>query len=150
MSQRRRAASLGMRSGAEGGRIDLHQAFLRVQEQTLANLNASRVYDHYATRLRRSSEPVLCAGSVLPPRSAFPILAGILCLGEPDAESLGPAVTGMLPYLDGEKLLDLGSWADVDLLSCYGDNFILRARLRETRDPSATGSRRNSRPPRRA
>jgi hypothetical protein len=38
-----------IRSGSEGGRIDLHQAFLRVQEQMLANLNASRVYDHRAT-----------------------------------------------------------------------------------------------------
>jgi len=40
-------ASLSIRSGAEGGRIDLHQTFQRVQEQMLANLNASRVYDHY-------------------------------------------------------------------------------------------------------
>jgi len=189
-----------MRNGAEGGRIDLHQAFLRVQEQMLANLNASRVYDHRATcgavserqwidlfnrylpqryratsafvvdangarsrqidiaiydrfyspllfpddvqpyipaesvyavfeckqnlssgtlcdaaakaasvrRLRRTSAPVLCAGSVLPPRAAPPILAGILCLGEPDPEALMPMVTSMLPYLEGDRLLDLG------------------------------------------
>ena len=198
--RRLRIASLSMRSGAEGGRVDLHQAFLRVQEQMLANLNASRVYDHSVTcgavserqwidllqrylperyratsafvvdsngarsrqidiaiydrfyspllfpddaqpyipaesvyavfeckqnlstatlcdasakaasvrRLRRTSAPVLCAGSVVQPREPLPILAGILCLGEPDSETLMPTVTSMLPYLQGETLLDLG------------------------------------------
>ena len=189
-----------MRNGAEGGRIDLHQAFLRIQEQMLANLNASRVYDHRATcgavserqwidlfhrylperyratsafvvdaegarsrqidiaiydrfyspllfpddvqpyipaesvyavfeckqdlstetlcdaaakaasvrRLRRTSAPVLCAGSVLPPRAALPIVAGILCLGDADPAALVPTMTSMLPYFEGDKLLDLG------------------------------------------
>ena len=191
---------LNVRNGAEGGRIDLHQAFLRVQEQMLANLNASRVYDHHATcgavserqwidlfrhylperyrvtsafvvdaegarsrqidiaiydrfyspllfpddvqpyipaesvyavfeckqnlstetlcdaaakaasvrRLRRTSAPVLCAGSVLPPRAAPAIVAGILCLGEAEPAALARTMTSMLPYLEGDKLLDLG------------------------------------------
>lgn len=59
-------------------------------------------------RLKRTSAPVLCAGSAAPPREAPGILAGILCLGDPDAESLIPTVTSMLPYLEGETTLDLG------------------------------------------
>src|SRR6185369_1370205 len=59
-------------------------------------------------RLRGTSAPLLCAGSMLPPRAAPPILAGILCLGDADPESLAPRLMNMLPYLEGDKLLDLG------------------------------------------
>jgi hypothetical protein len=45
---------------------------------------------------------------MLPPRAAPPILAGILCLGDADPESLAPRLMNMLPYLEGDKLLDLG------------------------------------------
>ena len=121
-----------MRSGTEGGRIDLHQAFLRVQEQMLANLNASRVYDHYATcgavserqwieLLHRYLTERYRATSafVVDSRGARSRLIDIAIydrfysplLFPDDVQPYIPAESvhaSMLPYLEGEKTLDLG------------------------------------------
>jgi hypothetical protein len=184
----------------DSGRIDLHQIFLRVQQQMLANLSASDVFEHptacgaaterhwidllnrylpqryratsafivdadgrrsrqidiaiydnfyspllfhhdsgphvpaesvYAVfevkqtlcakwiadaghkaasvrRLRRTSMPLLSAGSLYPPKPPFPILAGILSL---DAVWAGPfpdRVSTLLRRMPSEEHLDLG------------------------------------------
>lgn len=184
----------------DSGRIDLHQVFLRVQQQMLANLSASNVFEHptscgaateqhwidlfnrylpqryratsafivdadgrrsrqidiaiydhfyspllfhhdsgphvpaesvYAVfevkqtltskwiadagrkaasvrRLRRTSAPLLSAGSLYPPKPPFPILAGVLSL---DAIWAGPfpdRVSALLRRMRPDERLDLG------------------------------------------
>ena len=59
-------------------------------------------------RLRRTSAPLLSAGSLYPPKAPFPILAGVLSL---DAVWAGPfpeRVSALLRRLRAEERLDLG------------------------------------------
>jgi hypothetical protein len=184
----------------DSGRIDLHRIFLRVQQQMLANLTASEIFEHptacgaateqhwidlfnrylpqryratsafivdadgrrsrqidiavydhfyspllfhsgagphipaecvYAVfevkqtlcakwiadagrkaasvrRLRRTSVPLLSAGSVYPPKQPFPILAGILSLDAVWAGPFADRVSALLRKLPSEETLDLG------------------------------------------
>jgi hypothetical protein len=56
-------------------------------------------------RLRRTSGPVLWAGSLLPPKALPQIAAGILCLGDADPQ-LSPVAVNLLCGLEGARRLD--------------------------------------------
>ena len=184
----------------DSGRIDLHQVFLRVQEQMLATLATSKVfshptacgtaterhwidlftrylprrycatsafvidadgqssqqidiaiYDHFYSprwfhddsqpyipaesvyaifevkqalsalvirdasrkaasvrRLRRTSAPLLSAGSLYPPKRPAPILAGILSVDAPQPNAMSARFTSQLQNLGPQERLDLG------------------------------------------
>jgi hypothetical protein len=59
-------------------------------------------------RLRRTSAPLLSAGSIYPPKPPFPILAGVLSLDAIWAGPFADRITPLLRRLRSDERLDLG------------------------------------------
>ena len=59
-------------------------------------------------RLRRTSAPVMSAGSVYPPKEPFPILAGVLSLDTVWAGPFPERISALVRRMRAEERLDLG------------------------------------------